>query len=209
MFVKICGITSIEDALAAAGSGADAVGLNFWRPGRRYVAPERAAEISAALPAGLRRAGVFVDEDADTVLEIAGRVKLDVLQLHGAEPPAYLSRLGKMEVWKAFRMDSGWKAADLAPYQAAGASAFLLDGAGATPGGTGASFDWSLVAGAKPYGRVILAGGLTPDNVAEAVRRAQPWGVDVAGGVESSPGKKDHAKVRAFVAAARGAKKES
>jgi phosphoribosylanthranilate isomerase len=203
MFVKICGITNIDDALAAAEYGAAAIGLNFWRPGKRYIDPERAAEIAGALPARVRRVGVFVDERAETVREIAGRVKLDVLQLHGEETPAYLATLGPYEMWKAVKMAPGWDAASLAGY--GNVSAFLLDSPGATPGGTGETFDWDWAARARPYGRVILAGGLTSENVAAAVRRARPWGVDVASGVESAPGKKDHAKMRDFIAVAQGA----
>ncbi len=203
MLVKICGITNLEDALAAVEAGAGAIGFNFWRPGRRYIAPEQAAEIAARLPENLWKVGVFVDEDPETVLEIAGRVKLNALQLHGAEPPAYLERLGSYEKVKAIRMDSSFDENCLAGYRSV--AAFLLDGVGATPGGTGSSFDWGLAVAAKKYGRVILAGGLTPENVRDAVRRARPWGVDVASGVESAPGRKDHARVRAFIQAAKNA----
>ena len=207
MLVKICGVTNLEDALAAVEAGAGAVGFNFWRPGRRYLAPERAAQIAAALPEGLWKVGVFVDEEVDTVLEIARQVKLTALQLHGAEPPTYLEQLGSYHKVKAIRMDSGFDAARLTEYRSV--TAFLLDGAGATPGGTGSPFDWGRAVAAKKYGHVILAGGLTPENVAEAVRRVRPWGVDVASGVESAPGRKDHTKVRAFVHAARSAADES
>ncbi len=201
MFVKICGLTNLEDALAAVEAGADAVGFNFWRPGSRYVEPGRAAEIAAALPEGLWKVGVFVDEDPATALAIARQVKLTALQLHGAEPPGYLEQLGSYKKLKALRMDSGFDARRLAEYKSA--TAFLLDAPGATPGGTGRVFDWDCAVAAKEYGRVILAGGLTPENVAEAVERVLPWGVDVASGVESAPGRKDHRKLRAFVRAAR------
>jgi phosphoribosylanthranilate isomerase len=202
LLVKICGITRLEDALSAADSGADAVGFNFWRPGKRYVAPERAAEIAAALPPAIRRVGVFVDEDAATVLSIAAQVGLDTLQFHGAESPEYLNGIEHLVKWKVFRVTPGWNPAVLGGY--AGVEAFLLDTAGATPGGTGQTFDWSLATAAKEWGKVILAGGLTPGNVAEAVRSVQPWGVDVASGVEDSPGVKNHALIREFVRAARG-----
>ncbi len=199
--VKICGITRLEDALAAADAGADAVGFNFWPPGKRYILPERAAEIAAALPARVRRVGVFVDESAATVQTIAAQVGLDTLQFHGLETPEYLNSVAGYVKWKAFRIMPGWNPGVLGAY--AGVEAFLLDAAGSTPGGTGQTFDWSLAAAAKPWGQVVLAGGLTPANVAEAIRAVQPWGVDVASGVEDSPGVKNHALLREFIRAAR------
>jgi phosphoribosylanthranilate isomerase len=201
MMVKICGITRLEDALAAADAGANAVGFNFWRSGKRYVSPERAAEIAAALPAGIRRVGVFVDESAATVLAIASQVGLDTLQFHGAESPEYLKGVAGYVKWKAFRMTPGWNPGVLGTYP--GVEAFLLDTAGATPGGTGQTFDWNWALAAKPWGRIVLAGGLTPQNVAEAIRTVQPWGVDVASGVEDSPRVKNHALIREFIRAAR------
>jgi phosphoribosylanthranilate isomerase len=202
MLIKICGITRAEDALAAAEAGANALGFNFWRPGKRYIAPERAAEIVARLdsvaPAGIRKVGVFVDEKLTTVLEIAAQVKLDVLQFHGAETPDYVSGFETSHAkWKAIGMLPGWNPGALAAYK--GVEAFLLDGAGATPGGTGRTFDWSLAVAARQWGRVILAGGLTPANVADAVKAVAPWGVDVASGVELPPGVKDHHLIREFV----------
>src|SRR5208282_3495438 len=137
--VKICGITRLEDALAAADAGADAVGFNFWRSGKRYISPERAAEIAAALPAGIRRVGVFVDESAAAVQAIAAQVGLDTLQFHGAETPEYLNRVENYAKWKALRMTPGWNPVVLGAY--AGVEAFLLDAAGGTPGGTGQTFD--------------------------------------------------------------------
>jgi phosphoribosylanthranilate isomerase len=200
MIIKICGITRPDDALAAVEAGASALGFNFWRPGKRYIAPDRAAEIAAALPApaGISKVGVFVDEDPAAVLEIAARVELDVLQFHGGESPEYLNAIETAHAkWKAIRVTPGWNPATPAAY--AGVEAFLLDAAGATPGGTGQTFDWSLAVAAKEYGRVILAGGLTPANVAEAVKRVAPWGVDVASGIERSPGVKDHRLLREFI----------
>jgi phosphoribosylanthranilate isomerase len=199
--VKICGITRLEDALAAADAGADAVGFNFWRPGKRYVSPERAAEMATRVPAGIRRVGVFVDESASAVEVIAAQVGLDTLQFHGAETPEYLEGIKGYRKWKAFRVTPGWTPDVLRDYS--GVEAFLLDAAGSTPGGTGQTFDWNMAAAAKPWGQIVLAGGLTPANVAEAIRAVQPWGVDVANGVEDSPGVKNHALVREFVRAAR------
>ena len=195
MFIKICGITNLEDALAAAHAGADAVGLNFWKPGKRYVAPDRAAEIAAGL--AVKKVGVFVDEDISTVLEIARTVGLDALQLHGAETPEYVRALAPYEVWKAVKMSG------VVDWPSWGVKTFVLDSPGPLPGGTGATFDWILAHAAKEHGRVILAGGLNPENVAEAIRDVRPWGVDVASGVEIAPGQKDHHKIRAFVQAAR------
>jgi len=195
VFIKICGITNLEDALAAAHAGADAVGLNFWKPGKRYVAPDRAAEIAAGL--AVKKVGVFVDEDISTVLEIARTVGLDALQLHGAETPEYVRALAPYEVWKAVKMSG------VVDWPSWGVKTFVLDSPGPLPGGTGATFDWILAHAAKEHGRVILAGGLNPENVAEAIRDVRPWGVDVASGVEIAPGQKDHHKIRAFVQAAR------
>ncbi len=202
VFIKICGIIDTDGARAAVDAGAEALGFNFWRPGRRYLLPERAAEIIAALPARVWKVGVFVDEEPGLVLQIARRAGLTALQLHGAESPEYLDSLGPYTKVKAFRVDNGFAPELLRRYRA---DAFLLDGVGRTPGGTGAAFDWRRAVAAKQFGRVILAGGLTPDNVAEAVRMAAPWGVDVASGVEGAPGKKDPDRIRQFVRAAREA----
>lgn len=181
--------------MAAAHAGADAVGLNFWKPGKRYVEPPRAAEIAAVVK--VKRVGVFVDEEISTVLEIARTVGLDALQLHGAETPEYVRKLAPYEIWKAVKMTG------TVDWPSWGVQTFLLDSPGVLPGGTGATFDWSLAHAAKAHGRVILAGGLNPENVAAAIRSVRPWGVDVASGVEIAPGRKDYHKLRAFVAAAR------
>lgn len=200
MFVKICGITNLDDALAAADAGADAVGFNFWKPGKRYVAPDRATEIAEQLT--VKKIGVFVDEEIATVLEIARQAAFDALQLHGAETPEYVRKLAPFEIWEAVKMD---KPVDWTSFQASGVGTFLLDTPGTLPGGTGQTFDWSLAEAAKKHGRIILAGGLNPGNVADAVRRVHPWGVDVASGVETKPGRKNHRLLRAFVRAARAA----
>src|ERR1035438_708917 len=154
IMVKICGITRLEDAQVAADAGADALGFNFWRPGKRYVSPERAAEIAVALPAGIRRVGVFVDESGATVQAIAAQVGLDGLQFHGAETPEYLKGIESYVKWKAFRMTPGWSPDVLRAY--GGIEAFLLDAADSTPGGTGQTFDWSRATAAKPWGKIVL-----------------------------------------------------
>jgi phosphoribosylanthranilate isomerase len=202
VWVKICGITNPEDAAAAVEAGADALGFNFWRPGRRYLAPEAAAAIIATLPPQIAKVGVFVDEEPAEVLAIARQAGLTAVQLHGSEPPEYLDRLGPYQKLKAFRVDDRFCAETLGRYRA---DAFLLDAAGSTPGGTGARFDWRAAIAAKRFGRIILAGGLTAENVGEAVRQVAPWGVDVASGVECEPGRKDPRLLREFIRAVRQA----
>ena len=207
--VKICGITNVEDALAAAEAGADFLGFIFYPPSPRYVTPEQAGEIIAALRRlegetgrqhPTRAVGVFVDEELDRVRETIRECDLDYAQLHGEEPPEVVAALGQ-RVIKALRVRSAADVERLGAYRAA---AYLLDAYHPTmQGGTGQAWDWELATAAKQYGPVILAGGLNPDNVAGAVRRVRPYGVDVSSGVESSPGRKDIAKVRRFVAAAK------
>jgi phosphoribosylanthranilate isomerase len=195
--VKICGIRRLADAMTAVDAGADAIGLNFWRPGRRYVTPEVARQIARALPPFVCKVGVFVDEDPEKVREIAALVRLDALQLHGAETPEVCAGFD-LPVIKTIKMRGPESLAGMARYRVAG---FLLDthvpGA-AAPGGSGRAFDWALAVRAREAGPVVLSGGLTPENVEEAIRRARPYAVDVASGVETG-GEKDPAKVHAFV----------
>jgi phosphoribosylanthranilate isomerase len=201
--VKICGITTVEDARVAVAAGADALGFVFYPPSPRYVTPEQARRIIRTLPPFITTVGLFVDVPAETVHEIAGRCGLDRVQLHGQETPEFCRRIAP-PVIKAFRIKNASSLAHLPEYEV---SAFLLDAyvEGALPGGTGASFAWELAAQAKPYGPVILAGGLTPENVAAAVVRIRPYGVDVSSGVEQSPGVKDPIKMRHFIACAKAA----
>lgn len=197
--VKICGIRRLEDALVAVEAGADALGFNFWRPGRRYVAPETARAIARALPPFVARVGVFADEDPETVREIAGLVGLDALQLHGAEDPEVCVQFDR-PVIKGIKVRGPESLRHLRRYRVA---AFLLDAhVPGAMGGTGRTFDWSLATEARDAGPVILSGGLTPENVTEAIRAARPYAVDVASGVETG-GEKDPEKVRAFVARVR------
>jgi phosphoribosylanthranilate isomerase len=190
MMVKICGITTEEDARLAAAAGAGAVGFNFWPRSPRYVTPERAAALAGVLPAEVLKVGVFVDAPAAEVVSVCYRVPLDVAQLHGGAAPAGIR-------W--------WRASTVAEFRAEeGAEAVLVDTpAGAERGGTGRTFDWSLAAGLP--GRIILAGGLGPDNVAAAIAAARPWGVDACSRLESAPGRKDPDKVKEFIRAARSA----
>lgn len=195
--VKICGITRVEDGAAAAARGADAIGLNFYAPSPRSVDLETAAAIRRALPPFVTVVGLFVNAAPEAVAESAEKVGLDMLQFHGDESPELCGGLG-MPYLKAVRVDD---AVDLRAQarRYAGAAGLILD----TPdedlwGGTGCTFDWDLVPAdlAVP---VVLAGGLTPENVAEAVRRLRPYAVDVSGGVEASPGIKDAGKVARFI----------
>jgi phosphoribosylanthranilate isomerase len=195
--IKICGITNLDDARLAADLGADALGFIFYPKSPRYIAPEAAREIIAQLPPFVAAVGVFVNEEAAVVQGLAARVGLDWVQLHGHESPEYCRSLGR-RVIKGFRIQDRDSLPPLAAYHGA-AQALLLDTyKKGQVGGTGEIFDWHLARQAKPYGRIILAGGLTPENVAQAIGTAQPDAVDVASGTEASPGKKDPEKLRTF-----------
>ncbi len=195
--VKICGITRAEDARSAARLGADAIGLVFWPGSSRYVEVERARHVVAAVPPLVAVVGVFVDAAESEIRSILDRVALDVLQFHGAETARECTRYGRRYI-KAVRVR---EAGDV-ERAAAGhpeAQALLLDTYRATrPGGTGETFDWSLVPSSPPR-PIVLAGGLTVDNVAGAVSSVRPFAVDVSGGVESSAGVKDTARIAAFI----------
>ncbi|HUM12571.1 MAG TPA: phosphoribosylanthranilate isomerase [Myxococcaceae bacterium] len=198
--VKICGITRLEDALAAVDAGADAVGFNLWPGSKRHVPLGRAAEIAPWVPPGVLRVGVFVRAPPEQVRAAVRALGLGAVQLHGDEEPADYADVGA-PLWQVLRIGSS-----LPESVSERAAELLLDAKVDGFGGSGQSFDWSLARGARRFGLPFwLAGGLTADNVAEAVRRASPGGVDVASGVESSPGMKDVARVRAFVAAVRAA----
>lgn len=199
--VKICGIRRAEDAEAAVESGASALGFNFWKGTPRYIAPREAARIIAAVPKEVWTVGVFVDEESERVLEIAAETGVSVLQFHGSEPPEYVHGLGGFTKIKAVKVGSGFQPEQLSRYRSVWA--FLLDGfVAGMVGGTGQTFDWSLAEKAKAHGKIILAGGLKPSNVGEAVRRVRPWAVDVCSGVETEPGKKDRQLLREFIRAA-------
>lgn len=192
--VKICGITTPEDAQAAAEAGADAIGLNFWPGSPRCVTLERAREIVRGLPPDVLRAGVFVDAAAEEMEETAAGVGLDVVQLHGAS-----NRPVRWRWWQAVSAGApGWQLMAAASE----AEMILLDTpAGEQRGGTGRTFEWEL---ARELDRpLILAGGLSPENVGAAVRLVQPWGVDACSQLEIAPGRKDHKRILAFVRAVR------
>jgi len=197
--IKICGITNVADGLAATEAGADMIGLMFYELSPRNISMATAAEISRALPPHIVKVGVFVNPSEDTVLRAIGDGGVSLLQFHGEEPPEFCTQFGVMSM-KAFRVRGPETLAELPKYQT---DAWLLDAYSPDGhGGTGAGFNWDLALEASQFGRpIFLAGGLTPDNVTEAVRRTQPFGVDVSSGVESAPGRKDAAKVRAFIQA--------
>jgi phosphoribosylanthranilate isomerase len=201
--VKICGITNVPDALAAAEAGADMLGLMFCEKSPRHVALPRAKEIVERLNPFVAKVGVFVNPTEDLVRRAIGDCGLTLLQFHGDEPPEFCTRFGVMSM-KAFRVRDSDSLRSLASYDT---DAWLLDAYSADKlGGTGVTFNWDLALEAKKPGKpIFLAGGLSPENVAEAVRRVQPFGVDVSSGVEVEPGQKDSAKVRAFIQAVRAA----
>jgi phosphoribosylanthranilate isomerase len=201
--VKICGITNLEDALVAVEAGADALGFIFYEKSPRYVTPDIAGAIIRQLPPHITRVGVFVNAPADRVWDTANRCGLSLLQFHGDEPPEFCLQFALMSM-KAFRVRDESVFDDLRRYPT---DAWLLDAySPAGLGGTGETFNWDLAVRANQLGRpIFLAGGLTPENVAEAVARVRPFGVDVSSGVEAAPGRKDHAKVRAFIQAAKRA----
>lgn len=199
--VKICGITNSDDALAAADAGADAVGFVFFRSSPRYIAPDEAARIVRLLPPFVTSVGVFVNEIPGRIEEIISETGIDMVQLHGDEPPSSCSL--SRRVIKGFRVRDVSSVDSLMPYQGF-VSAFLLDTYSPDRfGGTGRTFPWDIAVHAKRFGNIILAGGLTPDNVDQAVETVKPFGVDVSSGVESAVGKKDVTKMRAFIARAR------
>ncbi len=207
LLVKICGITSAADAALAVDAGADAIGLVFWPRSPRNVSPEHAAAIAGDVPDAVLRVGVFVDASAEQMTRVADTVGLHLLQLHGEEPPSALAGLPR-PVLKAVRVGPGFSQDDALRYAPA-AAGILVDTrqpGERRPGGTGVPFEWSLVKGLAERVRfLMLAGGLDPSNVAEAIRAVRPHAVDVSSGVEAAPGRKDPEKVRAFVEAARSA----
>jgi phosphoribosylanthranilate isomerase len=203
VIVKICGITNVEDGLAAAEAGADALGFIFYESSPRHVPIEKAATVIRELPAPIVKVGVFVDADEDTVYRAIRECGLNLLQFHGNEPPEYCVQFGLMSM-KAFQVRDAQSLSRLADFKT---DAWLLDAYSPDKlGGTGEKFNWDLAIEARKSGRpIFLAGGLTPENVAEAVRHVEPYAVDVSSGVEASPGKKDQGKVKAFIDAAKGA----
>lgn len=199
--VKICGVRDIDIALFAACEGVDAIGLNFHPASPRYVEPEQAAAIAAALPPFVAIVGLFVDAPGDLVRSVLNKVRLDVLQFHGEEPAAFCAAFGRPYM-RAVRMAEGVDLVECAKTFSS-AKALLLDAyVPGEAGGTGKTFDWGRIPRDLPL-PVVLSGGLTPENVGAAIREVQPWAVDVASGVESAKGVKDPAKIAAFIRSAR------
>ncbi len=197
--VKVCGITNLEDAMAAVEGGATALGFNFYPSSPRFITAETAAKVIESIPPEIWKVGVFVNHTVEAAQAIARQLTLDVAQLHGDETASQFP--SGVRVWKAVRVDDAFRQESLDEWPA---EAILLDTATAGNfGGSGQTFDWSLAAGSKR--RIILAGGLDASNVGSAIAQAKPWGVDACSRLEASPGKKDHAKMSSFLKAALGA----
>ena len=210
MIVKICGIKTLADALAAVDAGADMLGYNFYPKSKRYISINECVEIQTELVErgmDIISVGVFVNASYETILTTLEICALNLVQLHGDESPELLAELGEW-AFKAIRPQSAAEALDAAEKypQRENAPALLVDAYHPSAyGGSGVVGDWSLARALAAQAPILLAGGLTPENVGEAVRQVDPWGVDVASGVEASPGFKDVAKISAFIAAARSA----
>jgi phosphoribosylanthranilate isomerase len=203
--IKVCGITSVADARFAADHGATALGFIFYSGSPRYIRPQQAALIAACVPPTVLRVGLFVNETTETIRAVAAAVRLNVVQLHGDETPEACAELQALRVWKGIRINDTFDAVRLGAFPC---EAFLLDAASkdGAYGGTGRTFPWGKAAEAKPYGRVIVAGGLDGGNVADLIRQVDPWGVDACSKLESQPGAKDPEKVRLYLEAAKSVK---
>ncbi|MBX6315039.1 MAG: phosphoribosylanthranilate isomerase [Isosphaeraceae bacterium] len=215
VLIKVCGLTTPDDARAVAVAGADWIGLNFHPPSPRFVDQATAAAILAVLPPTTEAVGLFVDRPPGEVAEVAERLGLRIVQLHGHEPPEDLLALRHLFLVRAFRLRDEASIAVMGDYlrraEALGRmpDAVLVDAyVAGLPGGTGRTITDRVLDHLPPLPRLILAGGLSPENVAERVARVRPWMVDAAGGVESTPGRKDPARVAAFIRAARGASRQ-
>ncbi|MDH4187182.1 MAG: phosphoribosylanthranilate isomerase [Nitrospira sp.] len=202
--IKICGITNAEDAAVAVDAGADALGFIFYRKSPRYIEPALAKQIIMGLPPLVTPVGVFVNEEQLLVKNLMDECGLSLAQLHGNESAAYCQALGR-PVLKALRVKDRSTFLSLAEFQGrAGVRGFVLDAfSNQAYGGTGQVIDWQLAAEAAKAANILLAGGLTPENVGSAILAVHPYGVDVSSGVEREPGRKDHPKVRAFIRAVR------
>ena len=207
MKIKICGITNSNDALACAAAGVDMIGLNFYEQSPRYIRPEQARAIARTLPSSTQAVGIFVDTPVEEIRHVARDVGLRVVQLHGSESPEMCAELARdFEIIKALRMDDRFDAQRASVYPMC---TILLDTYdGRMAGGTGDIGDWEVARTTKKFAsRLILAGGLSPENVAQAIATVNPDGVDVCSSVESAPGVKDPGRIQQFVAAARNAEK--
>ncbi len=201
LFIKICGITSLHDAQLAVRAKVDALGFVFDPESDRFITPDKASDIISQLPDHISKVGVFVNADRKYVHSIVSRVKLSAVQLEGKEGPDDLVDY-EISVIKVFRVTRNFDVEVLRNYLV---DAFLLDASReGKASGSGKAVDWNIAARAKEYGRIILSGGLNPDNVESAIRFVKPYGVSVCAGIEKEPGKKDPQKLRDFVARARG-----
>ncbi len=199
--VKVCGVTTEEDACAAAESGASAIGFNFYPRSPRFLSTERAPQIAAVLPPEILRVGVFVHPIAEEIYARIHDVPLDVIQIHGEVPALDPSKLAQAKLWRAIPVNANFRADQLAAM--IDAEAFLFDSPTVGFGGSGKTFDWFRVQGITR--RILIAGGLDGSNVAAAISASKPWGVDACSRIESEPGRKDLKKMREFVRAAREA----
>ncbi|HVY56002.1 MAG TPA: phosphoribosylanthranilate isomerase [Thermodesulfobacteriota bacterium] len=196
--IKICGITNIEDAMLAADLGADALGFIFYKGSKRYIDPGDAARIVSSLPPFVSAVGVFVNQGVEEIKEYAGVSGIDTVQLHGDETPEFCRGL-RCRLIKAVRVKDAVNIAEVELYPV---QAILFDKhSDELYGGTGSSFDWDLLKGLEISKKIILSGGLTPENVSLAVRSVKPYGVDVSSGVEDAPGKKNRRKMEKFIEA--------
>lgn len=203
--VKICGITNLEDALVSVKFGADALGFNFYAKSPRYISPENAREITEQLPPEILKVGVFVNETLKNVAEIAAVANLDALQLHGEETPEYAKELKlktNLEIIKAFRVSPAFKPEDVLQYET---DAILLDAYNPKEhGGTGENFDWEIAKKVQEiFPKMYLAGGLAPENIADAILQVKPFAVDACSCLELTKGRKDITKLAVFVANAK------
>lgn len=202
VLVKICGITNLEDAMAAVEFGADALGFNFYKKSPRYIPIERLEKILPEIPPTVLKVGVFVNESEPVVKKMSVDLELDYLQFHGTETPSYCEQFGT-PYWKAFRLKDAKTLELMKKYKC---ESYLVDAyVEKVYGGTGVTGDWEMAREAKKIGKILLAGGLTPENVALAIQTVQPFGVDVATGVEVHAGKKDYAKLERFITNAKEA----
>ena len=205
-FIKICGITNVHDALAAVAAGADALGFNFYKPSPRYVTPQTAREIVAKLPVSVLTVGVFVNEESQSVRNIANEANVAALQLHGDESPEYCRELGKDRyLIKTFAVANDFDVQRIQRYRV---EAIMLDTKhNSLRGGTGRVFDWSVAKEVNDFvPKLFLAGGLSPENIEEAVATVRPYAIDACSALEDEPGRKNHERMRAFVEIARNVK---
>jgi phosphoribosylanthranilate isomerase len=195
---KICGVRTLEEAQAAVDAGADALGFNFWPRSARYVEPHTAREVIAGLSPGVCTVGVFVNEEANRIMDIASELSLGAVQLHGDESPAFCDGLGSIKTIKALRVGQDFDLRVIEDYHV---NMVLLDSSvPGSYGGTGSRFDWRIAIEAKRLAPIILAGGLTAENVWDAITHVRPAAIDVCSGVEAEPGRKDLDKLRRFMA---------